>query len=127
MSLFADRREAGRRLAERLAPLAGESPVVLALPRGGVEVAYEVAAALRAPLDIVVARKLGAPGDPELAIGAVVEGDHPEAVLNAELVSALGVTQAYLHSEVDRQLQEIARRQRAYRGAAPRSRSRGGP
>jgi putative phosphoribosyl transferase len=71
---FRDRRDAGRRLAQRLAALADEHPVVLALPRGGLPVAFEVAHALGAPLDVLVVRKIGAPGNPELGIGAVAEG-----------------------------------------------------
>ncbi len=115
--MFNDRREAGQLLARRLAHLKGKEAVVLALPRGGVVVGYEVAQALQAPLDILVARKLGAPGDPELAIGAVAEGDQPQSVLlNQALMAALGVSPEYLRSEVARQLQEISRRQAAYRG-----------
>ena len=71
---FADRRQAGRALAERLHGLAQEQPVVLGLPRGGIPVAYEIAAALKAPLDVLVARKIGAPGNAELGVGAVAEG-----------------------------------------------------
>ena len=71
--VFLDRRDAGRQLAARLAPLARERPVVIALPRGGVPVAFEVAQALRAPLDVLAVRKLGAPGNPEFGVGAIVE------------------------------------------------------
>ena len=85
---FADRADAGRRLAEKLAHLADADTVVLGLPRGGVAVAYEVAKALDAPLDVVVARKLGAPHQPELAIGAIAPG---VAVLRAELIEVLGI------------------------------------
>ncbi|HET9013069.1 MAG TPA: phosphoribosyltransferase family protein, partial [Gemmatimonadaceae bacterium] len=74
LRIFRDRREAGRLLAEALRRLTLEDPVVLGLPRGGVPVAYEVARALDAPLDVLVARKIGAPSDPEFAIGAVAEG-----------------------------------------------------
>mgnify|MGYP005849124225 CR=1 FL=1 len=117
---FADRHEAGRRLAWRLRPLAGERPVVLALPRGGVPVAFEVAAALHAPLDLVLVRKLGAPGNPELAVGAVVDGETPCCLLNEELVRALGVPDAYLAAEQARQLAEIERRRSLYLGDRPR-------
>lgn len=85
---FRDRSEAGRRLAEKLAHLKGQDVLVLGLPRGGVAVAYEVARALDAPLDVVVSRKLGAPGQPELAVGAIAPG---AKVLRTELVEALGI------------------------------------
>ena len=84
--VFADRAEAGRRLAEELRRFKHERPVVLALPRGGVPVAYEVAKALAAPLDLVLVRKIGAPFQPELAIGAVVDGERPELVINRDLI-----------------------------------------
>jgi putative phosphoribosyl transferase len=113
---FADRRDAGRRLAAELARRNLPDPVVLALPRGGVPVGYEVARALGAPLDIVVVRKLGAPGQPELGIGAVSDGDHPLSVLNQDVMSSLVVPQDYLDREVAAQLAEIRRRQAAYRG-----------
>jgi putative phosphoribosyl transferase len=92
---------------------------VVALPRGGVPVAYEVANALGAPLDIVIVRKLGAPGQPELGIGAVVDGDHPQAVLNPDLMRELGVSGKYLDREVGRELEEIRRRQGIYRRGRP--------
>ena len=76
-ALFADRSEAGRRLAERLLRFKDQRPVVLALPRGGVPVGFEVARALDAPLDLVLVRKIGAPFQPELAVGAVVDGGRP--------------------------------------------------
>lgn len=118
--MFRDRRQAGRELAGRLLKYGPESPVVLALPRGGVLVGYEVAAALDAPLDIVVVRKLGAPEQPELGIGAVVDGDAPEGIVNQELVQALGISDAYLKQETARQIEEIRRRERRYRGDRPR-------
>ena len=114
--MFADRREAGRKLAAELARHDLPDPVVLALPRGGVPVGYEVARALGAPLDIIVVRKLGAPGQPELGIGAVVDGDHPLGVLNQDMVESLVVPPEYLEREVTAQLAEIRRRQAAYRG-----------
>lgn len=117
---FADRHDAGRRLALRLLPLEGERPVVLALPRGGVPVAFEVAKALRAPLDLVLVRKLGAPFNPELAVGAVVDGETPCCLLNDDVVRALGVTDDYLATERTRQLAEIERRRALYRGERPR-------
>ncbi len=118
---FKDRQDAGRQLADRLLRYKDERPVVLALPRGGVPIGYEIAVALDAPLDIVVVRKLGAPGQPELAIGAVVDGDTPQSVLNQDLVRLLGVSEEYLGREVDRQLREIRRRERLYRGDRPRA------
>ncbi|MCC6849663.1 MAG: phosphoribosyltransferase [Deltaproteobacteria bacterium] len=118
--LFEDRRDAGRRLAGRLLPFRDEAPAVLALPRGGVPVGYEVARALAAPLDVIVVRKLGAPGQPELGIGAVVDGDSPLGVLNQEMMRALGVSQDYLDREVAAQLAEIRRRQSVYRGGRTR-------
>ncbi len=117
--IFDDRPDAGRRLATGLLHYKDQHPIVLALPRGGVPVAYEVAVALEAPLDIVVVRKLGAPGQPELGIGAIVDGDHPDGVLNRRAIAALGVDQAYLDGEIRRQLHEIHRRQAAYRSGRP--------
>lgn len=114
--MFKDRKQAGKQLGAALLKYKGENPVILAIPRGGVPVAYEAAIALDAPLDIVVVRKLGAPGQPELGIGAVVDGDHPQGVLNEEIMAELEVSQDYLDREVARQLKEIRRRQEAYRG-----------
>ena len=111
---FADRRDAGRRLARALTPLELADPLVLALPRGGLPVAYEIAKALHAELDVLLVRKIGAPRDPELGLGAVVDGDPPELVLNAELVRALAPKAAYIEAERDRQLAEIARRRQLY-------------
>lgn len=113
---FTDRVEAGRALAERLAMLEGGNNVVLALPRGGVTVGYEVALRLRAPLDVVVAHKLGAPGDPELAIGALALVHGPQVVLNRRLVEHLKVSSDYLAAETARQSAEAQRRLALYRG-----------
>ena len=113
-ALFADRSEAGRRLAERLLRFKEAQPVVLALPRGGVPVAYEVARALAAPLDLVLVRKIGAPFQPELAVGAVVDGGRAETVVNEEVVRELQVPESYLADESARQLDEIERRRRLY-------------
>jgi putative phosphoribosyl transferase len=112
--VFADRTEAGRQLAERLARFKSEQPLVLALPRGGVPVGFEVAQALDAPLDLILVRKIGAPMQPELAIGAVVDGDQPETVLNRDLVDDLQISERYLEGERARQLEEIERRRRLY-------------
>lgn len=118
--MFKDRRQAGRQLAAQLLRYTGEDTVVLALPRGGVPVGYEVARALHAALDITVVRKVGAPGQPEFGIGAVVDGDHPEEVLDEESVRLLGVSQEYLDKEIGVELREIRRRQEVYRrGRAP--------
>ena len=115
---FADRREAGRRLAVALQHLAASHPLVLALPRGGVPVAAEVASALGADLDLLIVRKLGAPGHEELGIGAVVDGTAPHLVLNEDIVRQLGPGPAYVRDELQRQLAEIERRRRAYLGNA---------
>jgi putative phosphoribosyl transferase len=123
--MFKNRQDAGRRLAARLLKYKDEHPVVLGLPRGGVPVAYEVATALNAPLDVVVVRKLGAPGEPELGIGAVADGDHPQSVLNEEVVRLLGVSDDYVNREVARELTEIRRRQESYRGGRPPERIEG--
>lgn len=111
--IFADRIDAGERLAKGLAHLAGSECVVLAIPRGGVIVGEVIARELGAPLDVVVPRKIGAPGNPELAIGAVAPGIR---VLDPRMVGALGVTDRYLDREIAEQEAEIERRQRAYRG-----------
>lgn len=122
---FADRRDAGRRLAAALLRYREEQPVVLALPRGGVPVGFEIATALGAHLDIILVRKLGAPGQPELGVGAVADGDDPQGVFNEDLVRALGVTQGYLDRELQRQLEEIRRRRERYRGDRPGPEVRG--
>jgi len=115
--MFADRRDAGRQLAQALRPEVGEGPtIVLAIPRGGVEVGAEVAGELGAPLDVVIPRKVGAPGNPELGIGAVADDVE---VLDRRLVEALGVTPEYLRGELAAEREEIARRKAAYRGERP--------
>lgn len=122
MSGFSDRVEAGRRLAELLARRAYPDPVVLALPRGGVPVGLEVARALRAPLDLVMVRKLGVPSQPELAAGAVVDGENPEFVVNEDVMRLAGLTREDLMEIASRQLREIKRRRAFYlagRAAVP--------
>jgi len=114
---FADRRDAGRRLAAELLPLAKERPVVVALPRGGVPVAVEVARALDAPLDILAVRKLGAPGNRELGVGAVAEGG--SAVLDSSSAEQLGLTSSVLDATLEREIQELRRRVDRYRGERP--------
>ena len=114
-ALFDDRRDAGRQLAAAAHGYAVEDPLVLALPRGGVPVAYEVAKALAAPMDLLFVRKIGAPGHPEYGIGAVVDGDNPQVVLS-EMVDQLGIPAAYVEQQKRRELEEIERRRRAYLG-----------
>jgi len=116
--IFADRRDAGRRLAEALGAYRSLSPAVLALPRGGVSVAEPVAEALDAPLDLVFVRKLGAPGHPELAVGAVAERRERAEVLNPSIVSALALDERLLAAAAEREFREIARRRRLYLGGA---------
>ncbi len=119
-SRFADRTEAGRLLAARVSALHLRDPVVFALPRGGVPVAAEVAAALHAPLDLVLVRKIGAPTQPELAVGAVVDGENPDVVLNADIIAATGTTDAFIAAACRRELAEIERRRSSYlTGRAP--------
>ena len=114
---FADRPAAGRKLAERLSSLAIKDPVVLGLARGGVPVAYEVAQALGAPLDVLVVRKIGAPGNPELGIGAIAEGD--VRVLNQDVVRELLVSVDELEAAVARARAEVEARVKRYRGSRP--------
>jgi erythromycin esterase-like protein/predicted phosphoribosyltransferase len=117
-SLFRDRREAGRLLATKLTRYANRPDVlVLALPRGGVPVAYEVASALGAPLDVFVVRKLGVPGYEELAMGAVATGG--VRVLNDQLVNRLGIPDDMIDAVAAREQQELARRERLYRDGRP--------
>lgn len=112
--MFRDRQEAGRKLADELAGLGLADPVVLALPRGGVPVAAEIAGALAAPLDLVIVRKVGAPGNPELAVAAIVDGDPPDVVLNREIVEAYGLDDAQLRALVSLERPELERRRKAY-------------
>ena len=114
--IFADRADARRRLAAALSHLAITHPLVLALPRGGVPVAFEVARALGADLDLLLVRKLGVPGHPELGLGAVVDGAEPQLVLNDILIRTLALTPDYIEAELRRQLIEINRRRSAYLG-----------
>jgi predicted phosphoribosyltransferase len=117
--LFADRAEAGQMLAERLAAMHLADPLVLALPRGGVPVGAEIAKRLSAPLDVAFVRKLGAPDQPELAIGAVADGNAPEIVLNDKLVAALCLSEDYIAAAAMRELAAIEQRRRAYEGLRP--------
>lgn len=121
---FRDRRDAGRQLAAKLEAYAGRSDVVvLALPRGGVPVGYEVAHALGVPLDVLTVRKLGAPRQPELAMGAIASGG--AMFLNKGVLRATGVSDAALHAVEARERAELERREKLYRGARPASQIRG--
>jgi putative phosphoribosyl transferase len=111
---FADRGEAGRRLADKLLHLKDRQPVVLALPRGGVAVGFEIARALDAALDIVLVRKIGVPWQPELALGAVTDGDSPATFIDRGLATSLAVPDGYIEEETTRQLAEIERRRKSY-------------
>jgi putative phosphoribosyl transferase len=115
---FQDRRDAGKKLAGELVRYAGRSDVlVLALPRGGVPVAYEVALALNAPLDVFIVRKLGLPGREELAVGAIASGGI--RVLNEDVIGLLNVPQDVISLVAKRELQELQRREQIYRGERP--------
>ena len=122
---FTDRRQAGQRLAAMLLRYKTENPLVLAIPRGGVPVGIEVANSLGAPLDLVLVRKIGVPFQPELAAGAVVDGEHTETVWNRDILEALELTEDFFKSEVARQLDEIERRRKTYLGSRPRPRITG--
>jgi predicted phosphoribosyltransferase len=113
---FRDRTEAGRRLAVALAHLKDRRPVILALPRGGVPVAAEIAAAFAAPLDLVLVRKIGLPGQPELAMGAVVDGAEPITVRNEDVIRLAGIDDTLFARVRDRELAEIERRRKVYLG-----------
>jgi putative phosphoribosyl transferase len=115
---FANRAEAGRRLAERLSHLRDRSVVVLGLPRGGVPVALQVATALHAPLDVIVVRKLGVPYEPELGMGAI--GEDGVRVVNSAIIRTFGVTDAQLATVEAHEREELARRARRFRGDRPR-------
>src|SRR6185436_18327868 len=118
MAIFKDRRDAGRKLAEKLLAYANRPDViVLALPRGGVPVAYEVALALNAPLDIFIVRKLGVPGHEELAMGAIATGG--VRVINQDIVRTFNIPHGLIEAVVKRELKELERRERLYRGDQP--------
>jgi len=118
--VFRDRKDAGTKLTAALQRFQSSHPVVLALPRGGVPVAFEVARALGAPLDLVLVRKIGAPWHRELAAAAVVDGANPEIVVNQDVVDELRISDAYLQQEAKREIEEIERRRKAYLGGRER-------
>jgi len=116
---FRDRRDAGARLAAALAGYKAERPVVLALPRGGVPVAAEIATALAAPLDLILVRKIGVPFPKELAMGAVVDGGQPTIVRNEDVIAMADVSEEEFQSVCAAELAEIERRRRTYVGERP--------
>src|ERR1700730_6772891 len=118
---FKDRREAGRELAVALSTYSDQKPVILALPRGGVPVAAEVATALKAPLDLILVRKIGGPPHPELAMGAVVDGSEPIIVRNEDVIALAGIAESDFKAVCDSELAEIERRRRRYLGNRPRA------
>ncbi len=122
---FRNRSEAGAELGRKLAASVEPPAVVLALPRGGVPVGLEIARALDCPLDLVMVRKIGAPGQPELALGAVADGECPELVVNRHVMRLTGADADYLEREKQRQLEEIERRRRRYLGNRSRVPARG--
>ena len=116
---FIDRVDAGKQLAKALSHYKDQKPVVLALPRGGVPVAAEVATALEAPLDLVLVRKIGVPFQPELAMGAVVDGKSPVTVRNEDVIALTHVSEQEFAAVRDRELAEIERRRKLYLGDRP--------
>src|SRR5512136_2490403 len=116
---FIDRSDAGLQLAAALASYKKEKPVVLALPRGGVPVAAKIADALDAPLDLILVRKIGVPFQPELAMGAVVDGPAPVIVRNEEVITLAGVSEQEFAARRDQELAEIERRRKTYLGDRP--------
>jgi predicted phosphoribosyltransferase len=115
--LFKDREEAGKKLAQALDKFVGRQAVVLGMPRGGVVVATEVAQALDAPLDIVVTRKIGAPGEPEFALGAVTQEE--EVIVDRQAAESVGATAEYLREEARKKKSEVRERMRSLRGDLP--------
>jgi putative phosphoribosyl transferase len=119
MPMFRDRKDAGERLAAQLLHLKDKSPVVLALPRGGVAIGAEIARLLGAPLDIVLVRKIGVPWQPELALGAVADGGTPEIFIDERMAESLAVPGDYVRAETARQLAELERRRQIYCAGRP--------
>jgi len=112
--IFQDRQDAGKQLARELLRFKASDPIVLALPRGGVPVAFEIARALEAPLDLVLVRKIGSPDQPELALGAVVDGEKTEIVVNEDVLEALALSEAFVRARAVREIEEIERRRKLY-------------
>jgi len=123
--LFENRTDAGRQLAEALLKYKSRQPVVLALPRGGVPVAAEVAAALDAPLDLLLVRKIGLPSQPELAMGAVTDGEEPTIIRNSDVIELSGVSKEEFDAVCNEERAEIERRRKRYLGDRARSEVRG--
>jgi predicted phosphoribosyltransferase len=117
MAYFSDRVNAGKRLASVLTEFAGKNAIVLAIPRGGVVVGYEISKALHLPLDVIIPHKIGAPGNPELAIGAMTEDG--TIILDEALIAYIGVPKSYIKEESERQKHEIERRLKMYRQNEP--------
>ena len=117
MAYFSDRVEAGKRLASAMRDFDGKNGIVLAIPRGGVVVGYEIAKALSLPLDVIIPRKIGAPDNPELAIGAMTEDG--TIILDDNLITYIGVQRDYIKAESERQKHEIERRLKLYRQNEP--------
>jgi len=113
---FKDRSDAGRKLAKALAQYKDQQPVILALPRGGVPVAAEVAAVLKAPLDLILVRKIGVPFQPELAMGAVVDGGTPLIVRNEDVIQLAGIHESEFKAVCDSEVAEIEHRRQRYLG-----------
>ncbi|SFP46167.1 phosphoribosyltransferase [Hydrogenimonas thermophila] len=114
--MFKDRVDAGKKLAEKLKELEPfENSIILALPRGGVPVAYEVAKILNIPLDVIIVRKLGAPLNEEFAIGSLVEGNPERVILNEDVIRKLGIEKKYLDEVINKERNELHRREELYR------------
>ncbi len=119
--IYNNRSDAGKRLARELAGYMSQEPVILALPRGGVPVGAEIAEALDAPLDLILVRKLGVPMQPELAMGAVIDGAEPHVVRNEDIIALLAMPEAEFEQICARELAEIERRRRLYLADRPRA------
>ena len=117
--MFRNRQDAGRRLLDRLPPLAAEDTVVIALPRGGLPVAEVIAEAIGAPLDIALVRKVGYPGQPELALAAVTDGDNPQLAVNQDVARIAGLNDADIRALAEPELAEIHRRRQLYLKGRP--------
>jgi len=115
---FADRREAAMQLSERLSEYRARLPVILGIPRGGIVIADTISNELQAEMDIVLTRKLGAPGNPELAIGAISE--HGDLLIDHRIAGSVGADEDYIEREKDRQIEEIQKRRERYRDALPK-------